>query len=69
VQEITKQSQENAQFTVVTGRRRIGKTQLLLQATDSKSTLYFFVANYFLQHTGKCKEYIVSYKGLSMEDM
>lgn len=29
---------------VMTGRRRIGKTQLLLKATEGQSTLYFFVA-------------------------
>lgn len=28
----------------MTGRRRIGKTQLLLKATEGQSTLYFFVA-------------------------
>jgi AAA+ ATPase superfamily predicted ATPase len=37
-------SLENAQMTVVTGRRRIGKTQLLLKATEGQPTLYFFVA-------------------------
>ena len=31
-------------MTVVTGRRRIGKTQLLLKATEGQPTLYFFVA-------------------------
>jgi AAA+ ATPase superfamily predicted ATPase len=39
-----KHSLENAQMTVVTGRRRIGKTQLLLKATEGQPTLYFFVA-------------------------
>jgi AAA+ ATPase superfamily predicted ATPase len=39
-----KRSLENAQMTVVTGRRRIGKTQLLLKATAGQPTLYFFVA-------------------------
>jgi len=42
--EIMEISKENAQFTVVTGRRRIGKTQLLLQATEGQPTLYFFVS-------------------------
>lgn len=42
--EIQKCSQTNAQMTVVTGRRRIGKTQLLLKATEEQPTLYFFVA-------------------------
>jgi AAA+ ATPase superfamily predicted ATPase len=41
--EICEISKENAQFTVVTGRRRIGKTQLLLRATNRQPTLYFFV--------------------------
>ncbi|GHT21896.1 ATPase [Bacteroidia bacterium] len=42
--EIRAQSLENAQFTVVTGRRRVGKTQLLLNATEGVPTLYFFVS-------------------------
>ena len=42
--EIQKRSAKNAQMTVVTGRRRIGKTQLLLKATEGQPTLYFFVA-------------------------
>ena len=42
--EIQKRSLDNAQMTVVTGRRRIGKTQLLLRATEGQPTLYFFVA-------------------------
>lgn len=31
-------------MTVVAGRRRISKTQLLLKATEGQHTLYFFVA-------------------------
>ena len=45
--EIREQSLENAQFTVVTGRRRIGKTQLFLKAVEAlpaQPTLYFFVS-------------------------
>lgn len=41
---IQKKSLSNAQMTVITGRRRIGKTQLLLKATEGQPTLYFFVA-------------------------
>lgn len=37
-------SKENAQFTVVTGRRRIGKTSLVWKAYDDEPFLYFFVA-------------------------
>ncbi len=44
LKEIQKLSLKNAQFTVVTGRRRIGKTLLLLNATAGQPTLYFFVA-------------------------
>ena len=42
--EIRAQSLENAQFTVITGRRRIGKTHLLLKACETSPTLYFFVS-------------------------
>lgn len=41
---IRKASEKMAQMTVVTGRRRIGKTQLLIAATKNDTTLYFFVA-------------------------
>ncbi|MCP4309628.1 MAG: ATP-binding protein [Bacteroidetes bacterium] len=44
LKEIQRLSLKNAQFTVVTGRRRIGKTHLLLNATEGQPTLYFFVA-------------------------
>jgi len=44
LKEIQKKSLSNAQFTVMTGRRRIGKTHLLLNAVKEKQTLYFFVA-------------------------
>ncbi len=44
LQQIQRDSLQNAQMTVVTGRRRIGKTQLLLKATEGQATLYFFVA-------------------------
>lgn len=42
--EIQASSADNAQFTVVTGRRRVGKTQLMLKATEGSPTLYFFVS-------------------------
>ena len=41
--EIAENSSKNAQFTVVTGRRRIGKTQILLHAVTNIPKLYFFV--------------------------
>ena len=33
-----------AQFTIITGRRRIGKTSLVLKAFEGRPLLYFFVA-------------------------
>lgn len=44
LRDIQLRSLQSAQMTVVTGRRRIGKTQLLLNATEGMPTLYFFVA-------------------------
>jgi AAA+ ATPase superfamily predicted ATPase len=40
---IRENAKENAQFTVVTGRRRIGKTSLVLTAYKDAAILYFFV--------------------------
>lgn len=40
---IRENAKENAQFTVVTGRRRIGKTSLVLKAYEDTPILYFFV--------------------------
>ncbi|MDR3187671.1 MAG: AAA family ATPase [Prevotellaceae bacterium] len=44
LQEVQALSLENAQFMIVTGRRRVGKTRLLLRATENQPTLYFFVS-------------------------
>lgn len=44
LQEIRRMSASNAQLTVVTGRRRIGKTSLVWKAYDDEPILYFFVA-------------------------
>ena len=44
LRDITKKARDKAQFTVVTGRRRIGKTQLLLRSIEGQSALYFFVS-------------------------
>src|SRR6056297_1461805 len=60
LQKIQKQSLENAKFTVITGRRRIGKTQLLLQATKGQPTLYFFVAR--KSEAFLCKDFIQEVK-------
>ena len=42
--EIQKQSLHHAQFTVLTGRRRIGKTSLVFHAYKELPFLYFFVS-------------------------
>ncbi len=44
LREILELSKSNAQFTVVTGRRRIGKTSLVWKAYENEPILYFFVA-------------------------
>lgn len=44
LREILDRSKSNAQFTVVTGRRRIGKTSLVWKAYEDEPILYFFVA-------------------------
>ncbi len=44
LREILELSKHNAQFTVVTGRRRIGKTSLVWKAYENEPILYFFVA-------------------------
>ncbi len=43
LREIRSMAKENAQFTVVTGRRRIGKTALVWKAYEDEPILYFFV--------------------------
>lgn len=40
---IQEKASDNAQFTVITGRRRIGKTSLVLKAYEHSEILYFFV--------------------------
>lgn len=44
LREIREKSGKSARFTVVTGRRRIGKTALLVHAHAGHPMLYFFVA-------------------------
>ena len=44
LREIRELSESSAQFTVVTGRRRIGKTSLVWKAYEGDTILYFFVA-------------------------
>ncbi len=42
--DIKAKSLDVAQFTIVTGRRRIGKTSLILKAFEDEKILYFFVS-------------------------
>ena len=42
--EIEELSQETAQFTIITGRRRVGKTEMIKKFYENKTMLYFFVA-------------------------
>ena len=42
--EIENLSHEVAQFTIITGRRRIGKTEMVKKFYENKTMLYFFVA-------------------------
>ena len=44
LREIEELSQEIAQFTIITGRRRIGKTEMVKKFYENKTMLYFFVA-------------------------
>ena len=44
LQQIERLSQQSAQMTFMIGRRRIGKTSLLLEAYKNSERLYFFVA-------------------------
>lgn len=44
LREIEKRSHQYAQFTVITGRRRIGKTTLIKHAYETDKIIYFFVA-------------------------
>ena len=43
LREIRDLSRNKAQFTVLTGRRRIGKTSLVMKAYEDEAILYFFV--------------------------
>lgn len=42
--EIEEISHQTAQFTIITGRRRIGKTEMVKKFYEDKTILYFFVA-------------------------
>ncbi|MFZ1787246.1 MAG: ATP-binding protein, partial [Saprospiraceae bacterium] len=56
LKEIAFSSSNLAQFTVLTGRRRIGKTQLLLKAFEDQIYIYFFVSK--KSEVLLCKDFI-----------
>ena len=57
LKEILELSKSNAQFTVVTGRRRIGKTSLVWKAYEDEPILYFFVAR--KAESDLCSDYLI----------
>ena len=61
LKKIQQLSLKHAQFTVLTGRRRIGKTQLLLNASAEQPTLYFFVAR--KAESFLCQDFIQEIQG------
>lgn len=56
LKDILELSKSNAQFTVVTGRRRIGKTSLVWKAYEDENILYFFVAR--KAESDLCSDYL-----------
>ena len=45
LREVQEQSfNDHSRFTVVTGRRRVGKTKLILKSCEEQPTVYLFVA-------------------------
>ena len=56
LKEVLELSKSNAQFTVVTGCRRIGKTSLVWKAYEDEPILYFFVAR--KAESDLCTDYI-----------
>ena len=57
LKEIQELSKDNAQFTVVTGRRRIGKTHLVWKAYEGQPIIYFFVAR--KAESDLCSDYLL----------
>ena len=56
LRETAKQAETAARFTVVTGRRRIGKTSLIAKAYEDSTFLYFFVARQ--AESDLCENYV-----------
>lgn len=60
IQEIHNESKNTAKLTVLTGRRRVGKTSLILKAFEKESFLYFFIAK--KSESLLCEEFIEQIK-------
>lgn len=60
-------SHEYAQFTVITGRRRIGKTTLIKHAYNTSEMIYFFVAK--KSETLLCQELAETVRDVLGEDL
>ena len=60
LQKIEKKSEQSAQMTFVLGRRRIGKTSLLVKVSYSHAYIYFFVAK--KNETLLCNEFVEEVK-------
>lgn len=56
LRETAKQAETAARFTVITGRRRIGKTSLITHAYEGSPFLYFFVARQ--AESDLCENYV-----------
>lgn len=54
--------EENSRLTVITGRRRIGKTSLIMKAVDEMPTVYLFVGR--KNEATLCSEFIPSFRAL-----
>lgn len=57
LREIREMAKSNAQFTVVTGRRRVGKTSLVWKAYEDEPILYFFVVR--KAESELCEDYML----------
>ena len=69
---IRERSRTTAQWTVVTGRRRVGKTALVQTALGDEPYLYFYVARKteaFLAAVPQWRDFRITRAGLSMDDM
>ncbi|HED08784.1 MAG TPA: ATP-binding protein [Ignavibacteria bacterium] len=58
--EIEQASVESAQMTFIVGRRRIGKTSLVIKSIEQKTSLYFFIAK--KSEPLLCDEFVIEIK-------